>query len=176
THEERQNLDNAGRNATFITSNAGNTPSIQSESVQLIITSPPFLNIVQYKTDNWLRCWFNSLDAEAISRGISVTGNLDKWTVKMKIVFKELFRITKPGGWVAFEVGEVRKGKIKLDEIIVPIGVENGFNCVAIIINAQKFTKTSNIWGISNNSRGTNTNRIVLFQKLKNRGIPKSSR
>ena len=31
--------------------------------------------------------------------------------------------------------------------------------------NAQKFTKTANIWGVSNNSLGTNTNRIVLFRK-----------
>jgi hypothetical protein len=29
----------------------------------------------------------------------------------------------------------------------------------------QEFTKTSNIWGINNNTRGTNTNRIVLFNK-----------
>jgi len=27
------------------------------------------------------------------------------------------------------------------------------------------FTKTSNIWGIDNNTCGTNTNRIVVFKK-----------
>ena len=27
------------------------------------------------------------------------------------------------------------------------------------------FTKTSNIWGVGNMSRGTNTNRIVLLRK-----------
>ncbi|MFX1577970.1 MAG: site-specific DNA-methyltransferase, partial [Promethearchaeota archaeon] len=80
-------------------------------------------------------------------------------------VFHELFRITKVGGWVAFEVGEVRRGKIKLEEYIVPLGVKAGFRCEGIIINLQDFTKTSNIWGIGNNSFGTNTNRIVLFKK-----------
>ena len=35
----------------------------------------------------------------------------------------------------------------------------------AVAINAQKFTKTANIWGVSNNSKGTNSNRIVLFRK-----------
>jgi hypothetical protein len=46
----------------------------------------------------------------------------------------------------------------------MPIGVRRGFECRAVLINRQRFTKTSNIWGIDNNARGTNTNRIVLFQ------------
>jgi len=90
---------------------------------------------------------------------------VEEWSKVMGDVFKELFRITKSGGWVAFEVGEVRKGKINLDKHVVPIGIEAGFVCKAILINLQKFTKTSNIWGIDNNTFGTNTNRIVLFRK-----------
>ena len=62
-------------------------------------------------------------------------------------------------------VGEVRGGKIRLDEIVAPIGISAGFACMAVAINAQKFTKTANIWGVKNNSQGTNTNRIVLFRK-----------
>ena len=48
---------------------------------------------------------------------------------------------------------------------VVPLGLEAGFRCEAILINTQKFTKTSNIWGIGNNERGTNSNRIVMLQK-----------
>jgi hypothetical protein len=66
---------------------------------------------------------------------------------------------------VAFEVGELRNGKVKLEEQVVPLGVKSGFQCEGIVINSQKFTKTSNIWGIKNNEHGTNTNRIVLFFK-----------
>ena len=36
------------------------------------------------------------------------------------------------------------------------------FERLAVLVNQQNFTKTSNCWGISNNARGTNTNRIVL--------------
>ena len=94
-----------------------------------------------------------------------MTKNIDEWTNIMQDVFHELYRITKKGGWVAFEVGEVNKGLIKLDEYIVPIGINAGFECHGILINSQKFTKTSNIWGIKNNTNGTNTNRIVMFKK-----------
>jgi hypothetical protein len=83
----------------------------------------------------------------------------------MTSVFAELYRITRPGGWVAFEVGEIKRGQIRLDEIIAPIGMVAGFECQAVLINAQRFTKTANIWGISNNRLGTNTNRIAVFRK-----------
>jgi len=83
----------------------------------------------------------------------------------MENVFKELFRITTGGGWVAFEVGEIRNASLKLEDIILPIGERVGFRCQGILINRQKFTKTAHIWGIKNNKTGTNTNRILLFRK-----------
>jgi hypothetical protein len=81
-------------------------------------------------------------------------------------VFRELFRITKNGGWVAFEVGEIRSGKINLDEYVIPLGISAGFRCEGVAVNRQSFTKTSNIWGVNNNAKGTNSNRIVLFRKV----------
>jgi len=85
----------------------------------------------------------------------------------MQKVFNELYRITKYNGFVAFEVGEVKNGKIKLDEYVVPLGLNSGFTPIGIIINKQNFTKTANIWGVKNNSKGTNSNRIVVFKKEK---------
>ncbi len=90
---------------------------------------------------------------------------LGDWCEFMKDVFAELYRITRWGGTVAFEVGEVKGGKIRLDEPIVEIGLCAKFRCLGILINEQSFTKTANIWGIANNKKGTNTNRIVVFQK-----------
>ncbi len=37
-----------------------------SNSVALVVTSPPFLDVVDYKTDNWLRCWFSGIDAASV--------------------------------------------------------------------------------------------------------------
>ena len=90
---------------------------------------------------------------------------LEHWQEAMTGVFKELFRVLKPGGHVAFEVGEVRRGKIKLEEAVVPCGWAAGLQPLLILINDQKFTKTANCWGVDNNFKGTNTNRIVLFRK-----------
>ena len=165
TPRQRDNLRAAAETATFMEESAASTLGIPSECVKLTVTSPPFLDVVQYAKDNWLRCWFNAHDAQDIASKITMCSTLSHWSTAMLQVFRELYRVTVPNGWVAFEVGEVRGGKIKLEEVVAPIGISAGFACMAVAINAQKFTKTSNIWGVSNNSLGTNTNRIVLFRK-----------
>lgn len=151
--------------AKFFNQDAGNTNEIDDNSIQLTVTSPPFLDVVQYADDNWLRCWFNNIDTEEVSRKITMSKTVSEWSSVMLSVFNQLYRITKPEGYVAFEVGEVRSGKIKLDEVVVPLGIKAGFQCYGIVINEQTFTKTANIWGIKNNKKGTNSNRIVLFRK-----------
>jgi hypothetical protein len=161
----QKNLLRAGRGARLLTGDARETRDIPDECVQLTVTSPPFLDIVQYSGDNWLRCWFNGLDSSAIGREITMARTVDEWTAVMARVFRELYRITRPGGYVAFEVGEVRKKTVRLDEHVIPLGLRAGFSCECVMINRQAFTKTSNIWGVDNNTCGTNTNRIVAFRK-----------
>jgi len=158
-------LRQAGASARFLTGDARHTPSIADGSVALTVTSPPFLDVVDYAGDNWLRGWFNSLPVDRIAKGITTPRNLSEWSAVMGAVLAELYRITRPGGVVAFEVGEVRKGKVKLDEIVLPLGLAAGFGCEQVLINTQQFTKTARIWGVANNAAGTNSNRIVVFQK-----------
>lgn len=138
---------------------------IEEESVNLTVTSPPFLNVVQYKLDNWLRLWFNGIDLGNGDSEPFVTSNISEWSAFITGVFRDLNRITAPGGRVAFEVGEVKRGSVKLEDYVIRSGKEAGLDVERVFINSQSFTKTSNIWGIRNNMDGTNTNRIVLFRK-----------
>ena len=165
TQDDRKKLEHSGETARFLSVDARETKTMSSNTVQLTVTSPPFLDIVDYVQDNWLRCWFNNLDAEETAKKITMARSLEEWSAVMFGVFRELYRITKPRGFVAFEVGEVRNKQVRLDEHVVPLGVKAGFSCVGIMINEQHFTKTSNIWGIDNNEKGTNSNRIVIFRK-----------
>ncbi len=163
--KDKIRLRNIHKTAIFLNTDASLTKQIPDNFVQLTVTSPPFLDIVQYAKDNWLRAWFNGIDIKKIEKKMTMSKTITEWTNAMQKVFLELYRITKKGGYVAFEVGEVKNGKVKLDEYVVPLGMNSGFKIEAIIINKQNFTKTANIWGIRNNSKGTNSNRIVLFKK-----------
>jgi len=159
----RRTLAGIADQATFLNAPADGTAELPDNSVSLVVTSPPFLDVVQYADDNWLRCWFLGIDPKSVK--LTVPKKLDAWRATMTSVFHELYRILMPGGHVAFEVGEVHGGKTKLEEHVLPCGLAAGFEPVLVLINDQKFTKTANCWGVDNNFKGTNTNRIVLFRK-----------
>ncbi|HEV7924252.1 MAG TPA: DNA methyltransferase [Verrucomicrobiae bacterium] len=160
---ERAALAPAARSAILLTAPANTTPEIASGAVSLVVTSPPFLDVVNYASDNWLRCWFIGIEAAGVA--LTIPKKLEEWQSVMSAAFVELFRVLRPGGHVAFEVGEVRSGRIKLEEAVIPCGVKAGLEPVLVLINDQKFTKTANCWGVDNNDKGTNTNRVVVFRK-----------
>ena len=54
---------------------------------------------------------------------------------------------------------------MRLEESVIACAAAAGLTPVLVLINAQQFTKTANCWGVTNNDKGTNSNRIVLFRK-----------
>jgi len=142
---------------------ARDASGIANASATLVVTSPPFLDIVQYADDNWLRCWFAGIDVAAVD--ISMARTEAAWIAMVTGVLTDLARIVRPGGHVAFEVGEVRRGKVLLERLVWAAAERLPFERLAVMVNQQEFTKTANCWGVSNNKGGTNTNRIVLLRR-----------
>lgn len=163
TEEDRAVLAGVADRARILTGPGAASPDLADASVALVVTSPPFLDVVRYQDDNWLRCWFCGIDAAAVP--VTHLKKVEAWQAAMTDVFVELRRLLRPGGHVAFEVGEVRGGKIPLEEVALAAGLDAGLDARLVLINAQEFTKTANCWGVENNQKGTNTNRIALFKK-----------
>ncbi len=163
TPDIRETMKQSSGQRRLVVGRSSDTPSIDSGSVALVVTSPPFLDIVNYQGDNWLRCWFRGVDASTVP--ITQVRRPEDWQDFVCKTLIEVRRTLKPGGHVAFEVGEVRGGAIRLEELVIPAGREALLRPLVILYNAQRFTKTANCWGVSNNSKGTNTNRIVLFRR-----------
>jgi hypothetical protein len=162
---DRQRLNEAASNVVLLTGSSDRTPELKDNSIDLIVTSPPFLDVVDYATDNWLRCWFNGIDEAKID--IWTFRKPSEWAEAMKRVFDELRRVLSSDGYIAFEVGEVRGGKLRMEELVIPAAKAAKLSPVLVLINSQEFTKTSNCWGVTNQTAGTNTNRVVLLQKPK---------
>ena len=148
--------------ATFLVGSAERTP-IAEASVALVVTSPPFLDIVQYAADNWLRCWFAGIEPGDVP--MAMHRKVGDWQAFVTRVFGDLARVVKPGGHVCFEVGEVRNGTVLLEDLVLAAVAGMAFTPVCVVVNAQDFTKTANCWGIDNNAKGTNTNRIVVLRR-----------
>ncbi len=145
----------------------------EDESVDLIVTSPPFLNQVDYVTDNWIENWFCGIPQESIEDKIVQTPDLHIWRDFISDTLSALHRVLKKDGLLAMEVGEVKyQGNIlNLDEILVNLTCSKKYNMdqfrvKEIFVQSQQFTKLANCFRVKNNELGTNTHRIVLMEKL----------
>lgn len=146
------------------TASADNLFYLEPRSADLIVTSPPFMDAVDYRKDNWLRCWFAGINPKNLN--VSGYSSLAEWRKFVREALAEICRISKIGAMIAFEVGEIRNGKIRLDEETLLAAQGLPLEAEAVMVNQQQFTKTSNLWGVKNNKKGTNTNRVVLFKRI----------
>jgi hypothetical protein len=145
------------------TASAEATPELRDGSVALVVTSPPFLDIVQYAEDNWLRSWFAGIDPRTVA--IARHRTEAAWQDMVRGTLCELARVVRPGGHVAFEVGEVRNGKVLLERLVWQAAEGLPFERLFVMVNRQAFTKTANCWGVRNNAQGTNSNRVVVLRR-----------
>ena len=149
--------------AMLLTGAADAETALADGEVALIVTSPPFLDVVDYRGDNWLRCWFAGIEPAMVR--IDQHRNTAAWEAFVRRSFTRFARIMRPGALAAFEVGEVRGGSILLERHVAVAVTDLPFDVLGVMINQQSFTKTANCWGVGNNRLGTNTNRIVLLQR-----------
>lgn len=163
TESERLTLRRQAPDARFFTTSSEQPLAIPSRKLALVVTSPPFLDVVDYALDNWLRCWFLGLNPGQVTP--TVTRRESEWQDHITNVLCNCYRMMRLGGIVAFEVGEVRKGSLELEKLVLPAARTAGFEPLCVLVNQQRFTKTANCWGVANGSKGTNTNRIIVLQK-----------
>ena len=153
-------------------SDSRNLHWVSSNSVDLIVTSPPFLDKVDYITDNWLECWFCGVNPKHFQHKLVMCRSIEEWRQFMRDVLREMVRVLKPNCYAVVEVGEVEMASgeiIYLDEIVAQeakqiSSVGKKLVVDEVLINQQNFTKLSNCFNVENNKKGTNTNRMVVLK------------
>jgi len=108
---------------------------LEDESVDLVLTSPPYFNMQTYAWDNWLRLWFLGYDYEDVAKRLFHTESLDRFRRFMEDVLREVFRVLRWDRAAIIVLGRVRvKGRIiDMAEITAPIAEKIGFEVAGII-------------------------------------------
>lgn len=138
--------------------------------VNLIVTSPPYLGIVNYAKQNWIRSWFLNKDANEVSLELDDDLNLTEWLSFASKFIRELKKMLKKDGVAVFVIGDVAKSKTS----VVPLAREfclmvqeaklfKNVWCINDVIDDSD--KTTRIWGESKGS-ATAIDRIVILSDI----------
>ena len=156
-------------------SDARNLKWIPANSVDLVVTSPPFLDKVDYLMDNWLEFWFAGIKLDGFQKNLVMCRSLEDWSAFTSDFLREMLRVVKPKGYAVVEVGEVETsaGMVFLDEVVADAALALGdsrkrFVVEEVLVNKQNFTKLANCFNVDNNKKGTNTNRLVVLRCVGN--------
>lgn len=142
--------------------------------VQLVVTSPPYLKVMNYGTSNWIRLWWLGLDDVSRQRGagrVALDAELDHqhqygpYKDFILRVLRGIRSVLSPTGVVAFVVGDVatpdRPSFALAHQIWDDIGPDTGLHLVDLIEDdLPSHNKVSRIWG---ETRGQATDRDCVL-------------
>lgn len=135
--------------------------------VKLIVTSPPYLDIVNYAKQNWIRNWLMATHENFASESLDDALTLDRWVKFSQVAVQEMQKMLAPDGVIVLVVGDVSRGTrgfISLArEFIQRIVYDNVFGYVGCFDDELRGgVKTTRIWG-ETKGRATETDRIVVL-------------
>lgn len=118
-----------------IIGNAKDLSNLKENSIDLIITHPPYLNIVKYSDGK-------------IEEDLSSSGGMVKFLNDIEIISKELFRVLKPNKFCAILIGDTRKRQhyVPISHYLMERFLKTGFILKEEIIKAQHNCSYSNRW------------------------------
>ncbi|MEM3395385.1 MAG: hypothetical protein QXV24_04005 [Nitrososphaerota archaeon] len=110
---------------------------LREESVDLIITSPPYFNMQTYAWDNWLRLWFLGYDYKEIAKRLFHTGSIERFREFIREALREMYRVLKwdKPCFMVLGIVRLRGERINMADIVAPIAEEVGFTPVRIIMD-----------------------------------------
>lgn len=156
---------------------------IKPHSVDLIVTSPPYLQVVNYGTANWIRLWLLGLDEVGREQGAgrkSLNAQLDhghsyiSYRDFLLRTLRGVERVLKPDGVAVFVIGDVAdpgKDPVPLAaKIWDDLGAETGLRLVQLIEDElDTGNKVSRIWG---ETKGQATSRDCVLVLARDGGDP----
>jgi len=140
---------------------------INDSTVDAVITSPPYMDTLDYARDNRLRLWFLGVkDYKIVKR--NEIGKISTFEEDMLSVLITMSKVIKPGGVCVFVLGDVIRNNHKYDVplIICELAKAN----VKQLYLAKKLTRNvPNNYRTIKSKRATKKETIIVFIRKKGR-------
>lgn len=144
---------------------AKNLP-LEDESVDLIITSPPYLSVLTTAWDNWLRLWFLGYDYKDVEKKLTQTSSPNIYIAHMRDFLKEFFRVLKANRACVLVLGDIKVARCKrsLADLVIKAGEEVGFG-VKMTIDDDIRLENKYLAQHKCYNGGLSKEKIIVFEK-----------
>jgi hypothetical protein len=137
-------------------SDARATP-LADESVGLVVTSPPYMAVLDYSWNNWLRLWWLGKDRREERAKLILSRREDVYRAFMRDALADMYRVLRPDCAAVIVVGDVRRGDAVLNSalLLAEEAVDVGFEIECVIDDVYKLNARSMLvlnslkWGYS---------------------------
>lgn len=144
-----------------------NNRKIKDNSVSLVITSPPYLNIVNYTNSNWLKLWLLGFGRKNISKEIKLSDkhNFEQYISFIKKYLNNIWQKLKKGGHVCLVVGDVFDNPL-IDQVWTKIKDDVNYEFVGLYID-NKYSQNRKITNMLNKKSGkaTRVEKVLILRK-----------
>jgi len=115
--------------------NASSLKSVENDSIDLIVTHPPYLNIIKYGNKN-------------VEGDLSAISSLSKFCDEIEKVASECYRVLKPGKYCAILIGDTRRRRhyVPLAFSVMQRFLKAGFILKEDIVKLQHNCSATRYW------------------------------
>ena len=136
-------------------------------SIDAIITSPPYMNALDYARDNRLRLWFLGIeDFRAVKR--REIGKISTFKSDMTIALRAMTNALKLGGACVMVLGDVARGNRSHDVAGMVLDIINN-NGKALILEHQWNDAMPDKRRSRRSGRATHNEKVMVFRKWQRR-------
>ena len=149
------NTVNTDTTLTLINADSRNLSMLENDSIDIIITSPPYANTYDYYLYHKFRKRWLDIDVKYAQNNeigsrreySSLKKPATQWTTDLKKCFEEMHRLLKPNALAFIVIGDsvIKKELIKINEVIAGFVGEIGFEvCNIISTNLSEHSRMFN--------------------------------
>lgn len=127
----------------LLNADSRNLSMLEDNSIDIIITSPPYANTYDYYLYHQFRKRWLDIDVKFARNNeigsrreySSLKKPAEQWTTDLKLCFAEMYRLIRKNGLVFIVIGDsvIKKQLIKIDEVICGFMSEIGFEVCNVI-------------------------------------------
>ena len=142
---------------------------VQPASIQLVVTSPPYLKVVKYGLYNWIRLWFLNARPEEVDQALDDGHALPAYQQFMAATLQQLAHLLQPGGVAVLLIGDVARDGGPPLNLAAAVWAAAEARCPLTLIdiipdNIADSAKVTRIWN-ETRGRATSVDRILVLCK-----------